>query len=215
MSKTILILGAAGEIARMLTANLLEKSDWNLVLYGRNLSSRLNLPKTERIRIVEGNFEEEEKMTKSMVGSDFVYLNAMENRDHIKHIIASMNQAGVQRLIAASMAGIENEVPDPLASWTKANLPQSYIQGEIDSANEVKASNLDYTLLRLTWLYNNPDRLDYELVPSGQPFTAAEVSRQAVVAAILEVLNREDNYFIRTSYGVGQPDSNYGKPSFY
>jgi len=37
----ILILGAAGEIGRMLTKDLLKQTDYELVLYTRNASKRL------------------------------------------------------------------------------------------------------------------------------------------------------------------------------
>ncbi|MCA6067742.1 KR domain-containing protein [Chryseobacterium sp. RG1] len=39
----ILILGAAGQIGRMLTKDLLEQTDNELVLFARNASQRLNI----------------------------------------------------------------------------------------------------------------------------------------------------------------------------
>ena len=76
-------------------------------------------------------------------------------------------------------------------------------------------SELNYTLLRLTWLYDKAGDTAYELVPSGEPFRDAEVSREAVVAAILEILADETGRFHRSSLGVGRPDTHYAKPSFY
>ena len=37
----IMILGAAGQVARRLTDDLLDQTDFQLVLYGRNVSTRL------------------------------------------------------------------------------------------------------------------------------------------------------------------------------
>lgn len=212
---TIVILGAAGQIARKLTAALLEETSHDLVLFGRDLKQRLTLPESERISIVEGTFEDGATLARALEGADLVYLNAMEDVQHTQAVVAAMEKLGVNRLIGATMAGIENEVPEPLVSWTKANLPASYIQGEQDSAELVKASQLDYTLLRLTWLYDKAGDRNYELVPSGQVFQDAEVSREAVVAAILDIMADRTDRFHRASFGIGEPETHYPKPSFY
>ena len=212
----ILILGAAGEIAQFLTKRLVEETEFQLVLYGRNVSSRLPYEVSERLAYVNGSFEELDKLVEAMQGVDIVYLNAMEYLPHIETIVKAMQQAGVSRFIGASMAGVEGEVPDPLASWTRANLPLSYINGEIASANFIKSTALDYTLLRLTWLYNDERKAQaYELIPSGVSFVSSEVSRQAVVSAILEILQAEPSKFSRKTVGIGEPNTNFGKPSFY
>lgn len=74
---------------------------------------------------------------------------------------------------------------------------------------------MDYTLLRLTWLFNDESDREYELVPSGVEFADAEVSRQAVTQAILDILNGEESEYVRKSFGLGKPNTHYGKPSFY
>ena len=211
----IVILGAAGQISRKLTDALLSQTEHDLVLFGRNLKSRLVVTDSDRVRLVEGVFEDQAALKEAIEGADLVYLNAMEDLSHTRAVVDAMQSTGVKRLIGASMAGIENEVPSPLVDWTRANLPSSYIQGEKESADLVKASDLDYTLLRLTWLYDEAGSTNYELVPSGQEFKDAEVSREAVVAAILEILADQSNRFNRTTFGVGEPETHYPKPSFY
>lgn len=173
------------------------------------------MSENERIRIVEGTFEDREALSAAIEGADLVYLNAMEDAQHTQAVVETMEKFGAKRLIGATMAGIENEVPEPLVSWTKANLPVSYIQGEQKSADLVKASQLDYTLLRLTWLYDKAGDRNYELVPSGQSFKDAEVSREAVVAAILDIMADRTGRFNRRSFGIGEPGTHYPKPSFY
>ena len=217
MSQKILILGAAGQISRKLTAALLQQTDAQLVLYGRELNSRLGQVAGERVAVMEGNFHDADRLAEALQGVDVVYLNAMERPADTQSVVDAMQQAGVRRFIGASMAGIENEVPQGLRDWTKANLPASYIDGEMKSAAIVKASALDYTLLRLTWLYDDPSQSqNYELVPSGEPFADAEVSREAVVQAIIRVVtDAEPGKYVRTTFGVGQPGTHFDKPSFY
>ena len=140
---------------------------------------------------------------------DAVYLNSMSSPADTASVVQALEKAGVKRLLGATIAGVEDEVPYELATWTKNSLPASYIKGEYDSAKIVRDSNLDYTLLRLTWLFND------ELVPSGVEFADAEVSRQAVTQAILDILNGEESEYVRKSFGLGKPNTHYGKPSFY
>ena len=215
MAKKILILGAAGEIARMLTDRLLAESDAELVLYGRNVSQRLALEENNRIKLVDGTFGESEKLEAALADVDAVYLNSMSSPADTASVVQALEKAGVKRLLGATIAGVEDEVPYELATWTKNNLPASYIKGENDSAKLVKDSNLDYTLLRLTWLFNDESDREYELVPSGVEFADAEVSRQAVTQAILDILNGEESEYVRKSFGLGKPNTHYGKPSFY
>lgn len=215
MAKKILILGAAGEIARMLTDCLLAESDAELVSYGRNVSQRLALEENNRIKLVDGTFGESEKLEAALADVDAVYLNSMSSPADTASVVQALEKAGVKRLLGATIAGVEDEVPYELATWTKNSLPASYIKGENDSAKLVKDSNLDYTLLRLTWLFNDESDREYELVPSGVEFADAEVSRQAVTQAILDILNGEESEYVRKSFGLGKPNTHYGKPSFY
>lgn len=208
-------MGAAGEIARMLTDRLLAESDAELVLYGRNVSQRLALEENSRIKLVDGTFGESEKLEAALAGVDVVYLNSMSSPADTASVVQALEKAGVKRLLGATIAGVEDEVPYELATWTKNSLPASYIKGECDSAKIVRDSNLDYTLLRLTWLFNDESDREYELVPSGVEFADAEVSRQAVTQAILDILNGEESEYVRKSFGLGKPNTHYGKPSFY
>jgi len=187
-----------------------------LVLFGRNLKGRLSVEESPRIKIVEGDFKDSAKLEEAMEGVDAVYLNAMDRPDSIRIIVDTMDKVGVKRFFGSTMAGVENEVPQKLSQWTKENLPEGYISGQIESTEIVKNSDLDYTIFRLTWLYNDSKKLDYELVPSGTEFKDAEISREAVVQGIMEVLTSDDqNKYSKKTFGLGEPNTHYDKPSFY
>lgn len=114
MPQKILILGAAGQISRKLSAALLAQTEAQLVLYGRDLHSRLGEVASDRVVVKEGSFQDRTSLTAAMQGVDVVYLNAMEHAADTQAVVDAMQQAGVQRFIGASMAGIENEVPQGL-----------------------------------------------------------------------------------------------------
>lgn len=216
MAKKMLILGAAGQIARILTPDLLQQTDFDLVLYGRNVSRRLSGQRSDRVTLVDGDFDDAARLAQALDGVDLVYLNSMMSKRDTTSIVRAMDQAGVKRLIGATIGGIEGEFSPDLDRFTRRYLSGGYIRAEQDSAAVIEASDLDYTLLRLTWLYNNAHQRAYELVPTGQPFLDAQVTREAVAQAIIDIATAADqSKYQRTTFGVGEPDTHYAKPSFY
>src|SRR4051812_39651656 len=107
----VLILGAAGQIARMLRNELINKTDHSIVLYARNGHKRLTINDDNREVIFDGDFKDKNKLIDAMKDVDLVYINDMGDDKSTKTIIDAMHDAGVRRVIAASVLGIYDEVP--------------------------------------------------------------------------------------------------------
>ena len=218
MYKYITILGAAGQIAQKLTATLLTYTDMHLTLYGRQLSSRLHpeILEHERVTVIEGSFQNPAKLEQAVTNAEIVFVGAMEAGSDMASIVKALSRKNVRRVIGLSMAGLSGEFPAALEKWTFDNLPISYVQGERQARNVLRESNLNYTILRLTWLYNDPENTNYELIPEGVQFNDAQVTREAVVKAIFDILHVDDETpFHRASIGIGEPGTHYDKPSFH
>ena len=218
MYKYITILGAAGQIAQKLTATLLTYTDMHLTLYGRQLSTRLHpeILEHERVTVIEGSFQNPAKLEQAVTNSEIVFVGAMESGSDMASIVKALSRKNVRRVIGLSMAGLYGEFPAALEKWTFDNLPISYVQGERQARNVLRESNLNYTILRLTWLYNDPENTNYELIPEGVQFNDAQVTREAVVKAIFDILHVDDETpFHRASIGIGEPGTHYDKPSFH
>ena len=218
MYKYITILGAAGQIAQKLTATLLTYTDMHLTLYGRQLSTRLHpeILEHERVTVIEGSFQNPAKLEQAVTNAEIVFVGAMEAGSDMAAIVKALSRKNVRRVIGLSMAGLSGEFPAALEKWTFDNLPISYVQGERQARNVLRESNLNYTILRLTWLYNDPENTNYELIPEGAQFNDAQVTREAVVKAIFDILHVDDETpFHRASIGVGEPGTHYDKPSFH
>ena len=218
MYKYITILGAAGQIAQKLTATLLTYTDMHLTLYGRQLSTRLHpeILEHERVTVIEGSFQNPAKLEQAVTNAEIVFVGAMEAGSDMAAIVKALSRKNVRRVIGLSMAGLSGEFPAALEKWTFDNLPISYVQGERQARNVLRESNLNYTILRLTWLYNDPENTNYELIPEGVQFNDAQVTREAVVKAIFDILHVDDETpFHRASIGVGEPGTHYDKPSFH
>ena len=218
MYKYITILGAAGQIAQKLTATLLTYTDMHLTLYGRQLSTRLHaeILEHERVTVIEGSFQNPAKLEQAVTNAEIVFVGAMESGSDMASIVKALSRKNVRRVIGLSMAGLSGEFPAALEKWTFDNLPISYVQGERQARNVLRESNLNYTILRLTWLYNDPENTNYELIPEGVQFNDAQVTREAVVKAIFDILHVDDETpFHRASIGIGEPGTHYDKPSFH
>ena len=218
MYKYITILGAAGQIAQKLTATLLTYTDMHLTLYGRQLSTRLHpeILEHERVTVIEGSFQNPAKLEGAVTNAEIVFVGAMESGSDMAAIVKALSRKNVRRVIGLSMAGLSGEFPAALEKWTFDSLPISYVQGERQARNVLRESNLNYTILRLTWLYNDPENTNYELIPEGVQFNDAQVTREAVVKAIFDILHVDDETpFHRASIGIGEPGTHYDKPSFH
>lgn len=218
MYKYITILGAAGQIAQKLTATLLTYTDMHLTLYGRQLSTRLHpeILEHERVTVIEGSFQNPAKLEQAVTNAEIVFVGAMESGSDMASIVKALSRKNVRRVIGLSMAGLSGEFPAALEKWTFDNLPISYVQGERQARNVLRESNLNYTIFRLTWLYNDSENTNYELIPEGVQFNDAQVTREAVVKAIFDILHVDDETpFHRASIGIGEPGTHYDKPSFH
>ncbi|MDN6436438.1 NAD(P)H-binding protein, partial [Lentilactobacillus parabuchneri] len=108
--KTVLILGAAGQISSFLIPQLLKQTDFNLKLYARNAQSRIKASDPSRETLIDGDFNDTATLNAAMDGVDAVYLNEMRDITSVKNIIAAMDANHVRQLIGATVLGIEDEV---------------------------------------------------------------------------------------------------------
>ena len=109
--KRILILGAAGSIARIATSLFLDETDAQLTLFVRN-ARRLGKIDSSRARVVEGDVLDADGLREAMAGQDVVYANLAGDLERMaKTIVDAMHATGVRRLIFISSMGIYGEVP--------------------------------------------------------------------------------------------------------
>lgn len=192
----VLIIGANGSLARVAIDMLLKETDAELTLYLRN-SRRLRNIDTNRVRVIEGDVMDLEKLKEAMIGQDVVYANLAGNLEQMaKTIVDAMDDTGVKRLIWVSSMGIYDEVPGE----THGSILNPYRK----SAAVIEASDLDYTILRPGW-FTNRDEIDYETTQKGEPFKGHDVSRKSIADLIVK-LAVTPGLEVRSSLGVNKPE---------
>jgi uncharacterized protein YbjT (DUF2867 family) len=191
----VLILGAAGGIARIVTDMLVDESDASLTLYLRS-AGRLKRLASSRVRVVQGDVLDRAKLAEAMRGQDVVYANLAGDLEPMaRSVVNAMHDTGVRRLVWISSMGIYGEVPGQSYS--------SVLDPYRDSARVIEASDLDYTILRPDW-FTNGDEIDYAITQKGEPFRPGAVSRRSVASLVVKLV-LQPNLEVRRSLGVSKP----------
>lgn len=210
--KKVLILGAAGQIAKHAIVFLLKEPEIRLTLFLRN-SSRLSNLESSRVMIMEGDVLDANKLKEAVKGQDVVYANLDgEMEKEAANIVGAMGETGVKRLIFITTLGIYDEVPGEFGKWNDRMIGK-YLGPYRKAAQIIEASHLDYTIIRPAWL-TDEDEIDYETTEKDEPFMGTEVSRKSVAALVVKLIENPE-LEIRKSVGANKPNTDGDKPSFY
>lgn len=208
------IIGAAGQIPGFLIPRVLEETDFKLTLAGRKVSQRLSY-QDDRIRYVDGDMSRLDNVRQALEDADVVFVNEASPA-LLEPTIAVMKEKGIRRLIVAGVLGVYDEVVGDFGRWNKAMIgAYSPTNNRVIGAKLVDESGLDYTYLRMTWLYNQEGNRAYKLIPQGEPYKGAQVTRQAVVQYVMDLL-QDSSRDLGVSVGIVEPGSEaLAKPVFY
>jgi len=169
--KNIIIIGASGNIAKLVTDILVKNDDIKLTLFIRN-KSRLRSKDLSRCRIIEGNVMNFNKLNEAIAGQDIVYVNLAGDLGAMaKNIVKAMEETEVKRIIAISSIGIYDT---PLKSGL---IPYRKL------ADVIESSKLDYTILRPTW-FTNDDEIDFETTQKGEPEKGSVGSKKSLATFV-------------------------------
>lgn len=210
----VLILGAAGHIARHAEEDLLNNTTNHLTYYLRN-SGRIKITKPERESIIEGDVTDAGQLSQAMKNIDIVYANLSGHNieELAKDVVSAMNANNVKRLIWISTLGIYDEVPGEYGKWNHQMLDGGYLETYSAAAKVIESSDLDYTIIRPAWLTNH-DEVSYETTTKGEDFKGTEVSRKSIGYLVGDLIEHPDKS-IRDSLGVNKPNTDGPKPAWY
>ena len=204
----VLILGANGQIARLVEERLLEEQpDVELTLFLRNSKRLANLANNDHVRIIEGDVENEKEVADAMHGQDIVYV-AMVDHDHdnqiTKNVIEAMKHNNVNRIISSNILGIYNEVPGEFGRWNHEQV-KSGLNAAIKSAELLEDSRLDYTIIRIPWL-NDRDEIKYTITHKNEEYVGVSGSRKSIADLIVKII-ADPFYLSKDSVGLADPDT--------
>ncbi|SPS04346.1 NAD(P)H-binding protein [Latilactobacillus sakei] len=210
----VLILGAHGKIAQLTRAQLLAKTDAQLVLFLRK-ANRLTIQDQQREQLVEGDASQQADLVQAMKGVTVVYANlAGANIEaQAKAVVSAMKAAGVKRLIWISTLGIYDEVPGAYGQWNHQMLDDGYLPTYVAAAKVIETSGLAFIIIRPAWL-SDKDEIDYEITHRTDAFKGTEVSRKSVAAEVVRLIQNPTEA-VGDSLGLNKPNTEGDKPEWY
>ncbi|MGW4298895.1 NAD(P)H-binding protein [Streptomyces sp. NPDC004646] len=210
MTGKVLVLGAGGRIARW-AVDMLGHQNAELTLLARE---QAHLPRPPSgARVIVGDVMDADTLDSALRGQDIVYANLAGNLDEqAQRIVTAMGDAGVSRLVFVTALGIYDEVPGAFGRWNTQAIGAKTLSTYRSAAEEITASNLDYTILRPAWL-TDKDEIDYEVTERGEPFRGTTVSRKSVAALAVEIIN-DPGLWVRCDLGVDKPGTEGDRPVF-
>ena len=170
----LIIFGATGLVGKELVKQALHNGH-HVKAYGRNVFTE-NFPKNDNLELVQGALFDERQAFKAIKGCDAVLAalgGATGDTDvtrslGMKNIVAQMQKAGVNRIVALGSIGMLNEDEETLIMETPEYPSELYHEGrEHYKAFEfLKASKLE-------WTFVCPPEI-VEGAPSGDFITSAD-----------------------------------------
>lgn len=186
----VLIIGATSSMGQIATKYFLDKTDDNITLMARYIGL-LDINES-RERVFQGDIIDEKILDDAMTNIDVVLVSLDENRERmIQKIIEAMDKNGVKRLLFLTSMGICNEIPVTVGA--SGNLTESSILKPYQQVvNLIENSDVNYTIIRPSWLDNGTDEQNYVLTHNGGKFKEDNVSRASVADLILRLADNND-----------------------
>ncbi|MCT3288428.1 NAD(P)H-binding protein [Lactiplantibacillus pentosus] len=206
--KKVLILGANGQIAKIVEKRVLnEQSDVQLTLFLRN-SQRLNdLATNPRVTLVDGDITDFDAVKRAMAGQDIVYIAMVDhttNNRITNNVIKAAKNQGVNRIIESSLLGLYNEVPGEFGRWNY-QMVKDGLAAAINADKLLAQSGITCTTLRFPWL-NDRHEIKYQLTHRNETYIGVSGSRQSMAEVIVKIIS-DPAYLSNDSVGIADADT--------
>ena|SRR5271157_1202076 len=192
----LLIFGATGATGRLLVDQALAEGN-EVVAYVRN-PSNLNMY-NEHLEIIQGELSNQEAIARAMIGADAV-ISTLGPRarqkgrpltNGMQKILAAMQDQGVRRLIITSTLSAKDP-NDALNSKAKAMIAivklmmHSAYEEIVRVAGLIRASDCDWTIIRLSILNNKPKTGNVKVGSISKGEVGTAISRADLADFILK-----------------------------
>jgi len=206
----IVIFGATGGTGKQLVEKALAAGH-HVVAYARN-PSKLNI-NHEQLKVIQGELADETLIESAVTGADAVISvlgprGGSKNRpitQGIQNIITAMKKQNVRRLVITSTLSAKdpNDLPDfktkTLVNLVKLTMHDAY-KDIVSAAETVRNSELDWTIVRLTMLNNNPKSGKVKAGYVGKGEVGTWISRADVADFMLKQV--EDTEYLRQAPAI-------------
>jgi putative NADH-flavin reductase len=194
----IALLGGSGRIGGLLLTSVLDAGH-EVTALARNPDALAARP---GLTIVRGDAADAGAVAAAVDGADAV-LSALGPRgakspgllgSAAVNVVAAMTKTGARRLIIVSAAGAFIESDPDMGRLVKLILPRLFAAAFADTRameDVIRASGLDWTLVRATRLVDGPFTGKYRVAPGYAPAGGRKISRADVAHFIVTTLEQD------------------------
>lgn len=206
----IVVFGATGGAGKQLVMQALA-TGYDVVVYARN-PSKLNISH-EHLTVIQGELSDA-ALIETAVKNAGAVLSALGPRGGSKNkpltqgmqnIIAAMKKQGISRLIVTSTLSAKDTKDKPdfktkaLVNLVKTTMHAAY-EDIVDSAETVRASDLEWTIVRLASLNNKPKSGKVKVGYVGTGEVGMSISRADIADFMLKQI--EDTKYLREAPAI-------------
>ena len=206
----IVVFGASGNTGKQLVEQALA-AGYEVVAYARN-PSKLNISH-EHLTVINGELSDAALIETAVKGTDAV-LSALGPRggsknkpltQGMRNIIAAMNNQGVRRLIMTSTLSAKDSKDKPdfrtkaMVNLVKTTMHAAY-EDIVSVAETVRASDLEWTIVRLAILNNKPKSGKVKVGYVGSGEVGTQISRADIADFMLKQI--EDTKYLREAPAI-------------
>lgn len=196
--KRVFVLGATGNVGRLVMSQLKNITDVHQTVYVRNANK---LSKNEKnLTVVEGDVLDTNALNKAMKNQEIVIATLSGDLlEQAKSIVRAVQGTTVPRIIWITGLGIHREVPGEIGEILDSLLSQypEYAQ----AADTISNSGVAYTLVRAANLVDG-DNMEYNLTNEGEEIRSNSVTRNAVAKFIADMVIDNSGLGINKSLGI-------------
>ncbi|WP_328718693.1 NAD(P)H-binding protein [Streptomyces sp. NBC_00247] len=183
----ITIFGSTGRMGQLLVRQALDAG--HIVTAYARTPAKL-LVSHPNLSVVAGQLDDEEAILEAVRGADAVIEGVGSESAATRRIIAAMDASGVGRLVVVSTCSVPDpaDLPDlkfkALVRFVKTAAPRAW--AEVRAAAEaVRASDLDWTLVRVAKLDNGPATGEIKVGHYGHAVVGLSLSRADMASFLL------------------------------
>ncbi|MFT8420575.1 MAG: NAD(P)H-binding protein [Gluconacetobacter sp.] len=201
----ILVLGASGEIGKLVAA-MLAASAHAARLLVRD-ANKVSVGKDQDILV--GDATRTDVLIEALDGMDIVFstLGLYKMMGFARKLVDAMKQLGTRRLLWTAMGGIDDAFSQETAARNYEALggppsrKGSYLHDQREAADFVAGSGLDVTIFRWNWLTKKPMTSEVVLTKKGEEIVGAPIFRRPAATFVMSVIDHPERY-IGASLGV-------------
>jgi putative NADH-flavin reductase len=208
--KKIAVFGATGDTGKQIVEQALQ-AGYEVVAYARN-PSKLNVS-NEHLTVIQGELSDAALIETALRGTSAV-LSALGPRGGSKNkpltqgmqnIIGAMKKQGVRRIIITSTLSAKDIKDKPslrtkaMVNLVKITMHAAY-EDIVNAAEIVRASDLEWIILRLALLNNKPKSGKVKAGYVGTGEVGAQISRADIAGFMLKQI--EDTKYLREAPAI-------------